>query len=115
RMFVSGGAFRYTSGVTIFFGTIRRKKLLYQVMYTVHIVAALALLFYIMLPFLAGGARNKATAVSLHRANRIGQYVLVLAFLSGGYMVGKADYPVWWMVVSIVLVLVMFAMTGMSG
>jgi hypothetical protein len=84
-------------------------------MYVTHVLSALALIFYILLPFLAGGAANRSTAVALHRANRIGQYVLVLSFLTGGYMVSKADYSVFWMVLAVVLVLVMFAMTGMSG
>lgn len=88
---------------------------MYQAMYVIHVLSALALIFYILLPFLAGGAANRSTAVALSRGNRIGQYVLILAFLSGGYMVSKADYPVWWMVAAVVLVLVMFAMTGMSG
>lgn len=88
---------------------------MHQAMYVVHVICALALIFYILLPFLAGGAVNRSTAAALHRGNRIGQYVLILAFLSGGYMVSKAEYSVWWMVLAIVLVLVMFAMTGMSS
>lgn len=86
-----------------------------QAMYVIHVLSALLLLFYILLPFLAGGATNRSTAVALHRGNRIGQYVLVLAFLSGGYMVSKAEYPVWWMAAAIVLVFLMFAMTGMAA
>ncbi|PYI56995.1 hypothetical protein [Paenibacillus flagellatus] len=88
---------------------------MYQAMYIVHVLSALALIFYILLPFLAGGATNPSTAKALHRANRIGQYVLVLAFLSGGYMVSKAEYSVLWMVLAVVFILVMFAMTGMAG
>lgn len=88
---------------------------MYQVMYVIHVLSALALIFYILLPFLAGGAANRSTAIALSRSNRIGQYVLILAFLSGGYMVGKGGYPIWWMVAAVVLVLVMFAMTGMAS
>jgi hypothetical protein len=87
---------------------------MYQAFYVIHVLSALALIYYILLPFLVGGAANKSTAVALHRGNRIGQYVLLLAFLSGGYMVSKADYSVWWMVSAVVLVLIMFAMTGMA-
>lgn len=86
-----------------------------QVMYTVHVLSALALIFYILLPFLAGGAVNKQTAVSLYRANRVGQYVLIIAFLSGGYMISKATYSTHWIITAIVLILVMFAMTGMAS
>lgn len=84
-------------------------------MYIIHVLCALALIFYILLPFLAGGAANRSTAIALSRGNRIGQYVLVLAFLTGGYMVSKADYSVLWMVLAVVFVLVMFAMTGMAS
>lgn len=87
----------------------------YQAFYIVHVLSALALIFYILLPFLAGGAANRSTAVGLNRMNRIGQYVLVLAFLTGGYMVSKAEYSTFWIVLAIVLVLVMFAMTGMAS
>lgn len=88
---------------------------MYQAMYVTHVLSALALIFYILLPFLAGGAVNRSTAIALSRGNRIGQYVLVLAFLSGGYMVSKAEYPIWWMVLSVVFVLAMFATTGMAS
>ena len=88
---------------------------MYQTMYVIHVLSALALIFYILLPFLVGGAANRSTAITLSRGNRIGQYVLVLAFLSGGYMVSKAEYSVLWMVLAVVLILVMFAMTGMAS
>ncbi|MEF3303805.1 hypothetical protein [Paenibacillus sp. GYB003] len=88
---------------------------MYQAMYIIHVLSALALIFYILLPFLVGGATNRTTAIALSRGNRIGQYVLILAFLSGGYMVSKAEYSVWWMVLAVVLILVMFAMTGMAS
>ncbi|RKN85487.1 hypothetical protein [Paenibacillus ginsengarvi] len=88
---------------------------MYQAMYVIHVLSALVLIFYILLPFLAGGAANRSTAIALSRGNRIGQYILVLAFLSGGYMVSKAEYSIPWMVIAVVLVLVMFAMTGMAS
>lgn len=91
------------------------KSVVYQTMYIIHVLSALALLYYVILPFLVGGATNRATAVALNRGNRVGQYILVLAFLSGGYMVSKSGHSPVWMIIAVVLVLVMFATTGMAS
>jgi len=87
----------------------------YQVMYVIHVVSAILLLFYVAFPFLAGGTGKRSMAAGLHTANRIGQYVLVFAFLSGVYMVRLAGYSVPWQIVAVLLVLAMFAVTGMMG
>jgi uncharacterized membrane protein len=86
---------------------------MYQVMYYIHVITAIGLLFYLLLPFLAGRAAHPGGASPLLTLNRIGQYVLILAFLTGGYMVGKAGFSVPWMILAVVLVLVMLAMAGM--
>ena len=88
---------------------------MYQVMFVIHVVSAILLLSYLAFPFLAGRAGSRSMAAGLHTMNRIGQYVLVFALLSGVYMVSRAEYSVPWQIVAVLLVLALFAVTGMMG
>ncbi|WP_127582832.1 hypothetical protein [Paenibacillus koleovorans] len=88
---------------------------MYDTFKWIHVISAIALLFYVIVPFLSGSAATPTTAAGLHRLNRIGQYILILAFLTGGYMVSRAGLSGTWMAAAIVLILVMFAMAGMMG
>ncbi len=47
--------------------------------------------------------------------NRAAQFALIIAFLTGGYMVSKAPYSILWMVLSIVLFLAIAALSGIMG
>ncbi|GEM_PF-1997336 len=93
---------------------------MYQASYFIHLISAIVTLFYLALPFLvtsslrSDGNRN-GTFGMLTTGNRIGQYVLILVFLSGGYMSSKAGVSIPWTIAATVLVLVMFAMTGMMS
>ncbi|GIQ69848.1 hypothetical protein DUZ99_07300 [Xylanibacillus composti] len=93
---------------------------MYQASYFIHVLSAIVTLFYLLLPFLitsglrAEGNRNK-TFGFLVTGNRIGQYVLILVFLSGGYMSSKAGVSIAWTIVATVLILAMFAMTGIMS
>lgn len=85
-----------------------------------HVFSAVGLGYFLLFPFLtsrlASSNENRAGLASgLAFFNRIGQYVLIVAFLTGGYLVSKYDYSVPWMIAAVVLVLVMFAMTGMMS
>jgi hypothetical protein len=88
---------------------------MFYAMYVIHILCSVYLIFYFLLPFMAGGAANRQTAKGLHLMNRIGQYILVLELISGGYMVMKGDYHLAWVISALLLILIMFAMTGMSS
>lgn len=88
---------------------------MYDAFKWIHVISAILLIFYVVLPFLAGGAAKPDTAAGLHRLNRIGQYILIVAFLTGGYMVSRAGMSTTWMVAAVVIILVMFAMAGMIG
>jgi uncharacterized membrane protein len=88
---------------------------MYNAMKWAHVISAIALLLYLVLPFISGSAARPNGASRLHGLNRIGQYLLIVAFLTGGYMVSKAGMSGAWMAVAIVLILVMFAMAGMMG
>ena len=78
--------------------------------------------FYLTLPFLLSkvnslpddSARLGSLQV-LSKLNRIGQIALLIAFLSGGYLVGRADYPTLWWILATVLVVGIGAMSGIMG
>lgn len=85
-----------------------------------HVFSAVGLGYFLLFPFLTSRLASASDiraglAAGLAFFNRIGQYVLIVAFLTGGYLVSKYNLSVPWMVSSVVLVLVMFAMTGMMG
>ncbi|CAM3450676.1 hypothetical protein [Marinicrinis lubricantis] len=90
---------------------------MYETMKWLHIISAYLLVLYVLIPFLVGAAkRNTGLASFLAGYNRIGQYLLIIAFLAGGYMISQVEgYSTLWIIVAIVLVLVMFAMSGMMG
>lgn len=91
-----------------------------DVMLFLHVLGAGGLGFYLVLPFLVGsasrlaGAGQQGLAEGLITGNRIAQYFLIVQFITGGYMISKADYTVLWMVLSIVLFLAIAALGGIQ-
>lgn len=91
------------------------------VMYFIHIVGALSMGFYLILPFVVGkigtlSPTAQEGSVSVVRSlNRYAQIGLVIQLLTGGYMISKGDYTVVWMVVVIVLFLAIAAIGGIMG
>lgn len=83
-----------------------------------HVVGAVGMGIYAILPFLAGLFKQLSTpaqeglASGLYAAGRVGQFALVLQLLTGGYLISQSDYKVSWMIVIIVLFLAMGALGG---
>jgi len=90
-----------------------------------HILSAIGMGFYFMLPFLTfrfgkdGHSTPVVFAQSLVTGNRIGQVLLIVQLLTGGYLIGKLKdtyhFTVAWMIVVIVLLLLIGALSGMFG
>ncbi len=86
-----------------------------------HILGAIGMGFYMLLPFLLNGAGKLSAEArlgfvsGLYQAGRIGQFLLIVQFLTGGYLISKEKYSVLWMVLILVLFLIVAAMTGMAG
>jgi len=86
-----------------------------------HVLGAILMGIYLMMPFLAariGGLQGQARTgflSLLYTANRVGQFVLVIEFLTGGYLVSKGNYAVSWMITAVVLFLALGAFTGILG
>ncbi|MEK3910344.1 hypothetical protein [Paenibacillus sp. FSL H7-0331] len=92
-----------------------------QVFVFLHVLAAIMMGIYLLLPFLSmriqaltGQAQFGFLSV-LFAVNRTGQMALVIALLSGGYLVSKVGNSVAWMIVSVVLFLALGALTGVLG
>ncbi|MEV5025922.1 hypothetical protein [Paenibacillus sp. LPE1-1-1.1] len=83
-----------------------------------HVLGAVGMGFYIVLPIMIGRASKLAglgqggLAEGLLSANRIAQYFLILQLLTGGYLMSQADYSVVWMVIIILLFLGIAALGG---
>jgi hypothetical protein len=86
-----------------------------------HVLAAIMMGVYLMFPFLSmritamSGAAQVGFLNVLYATNRSGQMSLVIALLSGGYLVGKGGYSVPWMIVAVVLFLALGGLTGVLG
>ncbi|WP_080833847.1 DUF2269 family protein [Cohnella massiliensis] len=83
-----------------------------------HVVGAVGMGIYAVLPFVAARFRQLSTpaqeglANGLVTAGRVGQFALVIQLLTGGYLISQADYTVPWMIVVVVMFVVMGAFTG---
>ncbi len=88
-----------------------------------HTLGAIAVGFYLILPFLAhklvtlSGEGRQGYAKGLYLSNRISQWILIPQFLTGGYLISGTGggYSVPWMIAVIVLFIVIGAMSGMIG
>lgn len=86
-----------------------------------HVVAAVFMGFYLVLPFLSGrlaaltGDKLAGYLQVLFGMNRAGQWMIWIAFLTGGYLISKKPYTVWWMALVIVLFLAIAAVAGIMG
>lgn len=95
--------------------------LMYQVMLFLHIIGALALGFYLVLPFVLGRigklslAAQEGTVSAVVSLNRYAQIGLVIQLLTGGYLIGQGDYSVPWMIVIVILFLAIGAFSGIMA
>lgn len=91
---------------------------MFDTMLFLHVLGAVGMGFYIVLPVMIGRASNLAgtgqsgLADGLISANRIAQYFLILQLLTGGYLMSKFDYSVAWMIIIVVLFLAIAALGG---
>ncbi|MBB6671032.1 DUF2269 family protein [Cohnella nanjingensis] len=91
---------------------------MYNVMLFLHVVGAVGMGIYAILPFLAKRFKQLSTpaqeglANGLVSAGRIGQYALILQLLTGGYLISQNEYKVSWMIVIIVLFVAIGALSG---
>jgi hypothetical protein len=88
-----------------------------------HVLGAVGMGFYLVFPILAAriSSLNKQAqegyVQALVTANRFGQFLLIVQFLTGGYLVGKEKdtFSTAWMITAIVLLVLAGALSGMVG
>lgn len=91
---------------------------MFNVMLFLHVLGAVGMGFYVVLPVMLGRASKLAgvgqggLAEGLLSANRIAQYFLIVQLLTGGYLMSQNDYSVVWMVIITVLFLAIAALGG---
>jgi hypothetical protein len=92
-----------------------------QLFLFLHVLSAMMMGIYLMMPFLSmriqvltGDAQFGFVSV-LSALNRTGQLGLVIALLSGGYMVSKSPHSPAWLIATIVIFLALGAVTGVLG
>ncbi|MEK3734101.1 MULTISPECIES: hypothetical protein [Paenibacillus] len=94
---------------------------MWNVTFFLHMVGTAALGFYLILPLVVGGIQKLSSGAqegaisTIHVANRVAQYGLVLQLLTGGYMMSQGNYTYVWMAVVTVLLLAMFAVGGIMS
>ncbi|RIX50495.1 hypothetical protein D3P08_19605 [Paenibacillus nanensis] len=87
-------------------------------MFLLHVLGAVGMGFYIVLPIMLGGASKTdgsgqaGLAKGLLSANRIAQYFLIVQLLTGGYLMSQGDYAVVWMIIVTLLFLAIAALGG---
>ncbi|WP_028594244.1 hypothetical protein [Paenibacillus assamensis] len=92
-----------------------------SVFWTIHFMAVALIGFYGLAPFFANKLKKAAPGAqegvlsTMIVGNRIAQYILVVQFITGGYMMTKAGVTHVWMGVVTVLLLAMFAFSGIMG
>lgn len=91
---------------------------MYNVMLFLHVVGAVGMGIYAILPFVAGkfkqlsGPAQEGLARGLILSGRFGQYALILQLLTGGYLISKGEYTVPWMITTVVIFIAIGALSG---
>ncbi|MEC0089280.1 hypothetical protein [Paenibacillus macquariensis] len=94
---------------------------MWNVMSFVHILGALSVGFYLLLPFIVSKMSTlslpaqEGTAVAIRSFNIFAQVGLLIQFITGGYMMSQGDYSPAWMAVTCILIVALFAVSGMMS
>ncbi|GBG08825.1 hypothetical protein B1748_04170 [Paenibacillus sp. MY03] len=94
---------------------------MYEAMVLLHVLGAVGMGFYVVLPIMLGGASKSdgngqaGLAKGLLSANRIAQYFLIVQLLTGGYLMSQGDYAVAWMIIITLLFLGIAALGGIAS
>lgn len=86
-----------------------------------HVLGAVGMGFYLFLPLLVARISGMSAPAqegyvsALAAANRFAQFMLIVQFLTGGYLISQSKYTVLWMVLIIVLFLAVAAVGGIMS
>lgn len=84
-----------------------------------HLLGSIGMGFYLLFPFLLmkkddDGGRAKIFG-HYYIANRAGQVLLIVQFLTGGYMLSMGNYSTGWIIVVILVFLIIGGLTAIMG
>ena len=94
---------------------------MHQFIVFLHILGSISVGFYLLLPFAAPKLAELTAdaragfARGMYGMNRLGQWLLIVQFLTGGYLIADANVSTVWIIAVIVLFVVLGAMSGMIG
>src|SRR5690625_6111100 len=94
---------------------------MYEIFRFVHVLGSVAVCYYLVLPFLVSHMKRDTAAIQIGHlknmilTNRIGQWLLILQFITGGYMISEKKYAIWWIVLVIVGFLIVGGLAGMMA
>ncbi|MEF2968391.1 hypothetical protein V3851_21380 [Paenibacillus sp. M1] len=94
---------------------------MYGVMLFLHIVGALSLGFYLILPIVfakvakLSPAAQEGTVSAVKTLNTYAQIGLAVQLLTGGYLMTQGEYSIPWMIIVVVLLLAIGAFSGIIG
>ncbi len=94
---------------------------MYPTILLVHTVFGLALIIYLLFPVVIAWLRGATTNTQvstlnvLQNINRVGQFLLIIQFFSGGMMMTHAKYSTMWMAVITILLVAIGAFTGIMA
>lgn len=93
-----------------------------QWLLTIHLLGAVGMGFYLLMPFIGGKLGGVALAQQVgivrifYNANKIAQYLVLAQFLTGGYLMSLyKDLSHTWMAVTVVLLIAIGAISGIMG
>ena len=88
----------------------------------IHLLGAVGMGFYLLLPFIGGKLSGVALAQQagivriFYNANKIAQYLVLVQFLTGGYLMSlNKGLSHTWMAVAVVLLIAIGAIGGIMG
>ena len=93
---------------------------LYDWVLLLHVIGAVGLGYYLILPLILrrtiklSGASLLDYTKGVYGISRVMQYVLLVQFITGGYIMG-GNYSVAWMIISIGIIVLIGAISGMMN
>lgn len=87
----------------------------------IHLLGAITVGYYVMFPLFLmriikmDHAARSGYVNGIYVANRIGQYILILQFVTGGYLIWKNNYSLTWIITVITVFTLLAAFAGLMG
>lgn len=94
---------------------------MYHFILLLHILGAVGMGFYLLLPFLfiplnsLNGEAQAGYIYSLKTMGRAAMYLLIAQLLTGGYLLSGGNFSLWWIIVVLIFFFALGPLTGITG